>query len=40
MAHFDTNHFFISNIATWFLSYAVMYYTVTTCNGTLDQEFG
>ena len=39
MAHFGTNHFFISNIAT-FPSYDVMYYTVTTCNGTLDQEFG
>ena len=31
---------FLSNIATWFPSYDVMYYTVTTCNGTLDQEFG
>ena len=42
MVHFDTNHFFMSNIATWFPSYDVMYYTctVTTCNGTLGQEFG
>ena len=39
MAHFDTNHF-MSNIATWFPSHDVMYYTVTTYNGTLDQEFG
>ena len=34
MVHFDTNHFFMSNIAAWFPSYDVMYYTVTTCNGT------
>ena len=39
MAHFDTNHFSLSNITTWFQSYDVIYYTVTTCNGTLDQEF-
>ena len=39
MVHFDINLFFMSNIATWFPSYDVMYYTVTTCNGTLDQEF-
>ena len=25
MVHFDTNHFFMSNIATWFLSYDVMH---------------
>ena len=29
MAHFDTNHFFMSNIATWFPSYDVLYYTIT-----------
>ena len=38
MAHFDTNHFFMSNIATWFPSYDVMYYAVTIYNGKLDQE--
>ena len=29
MVHFDTNDFFMSNIATWFPSYDIMYYTVT-----------
>ena len=29
MVHFDTNHFFMSNITTWFPSYDIMYYTVT-----------
>ena len=39
MVHFDTNHLFYEQLHDFCPMMSCMYYTVTTCNGTLDQEF-